>query len=441
MVATSLDVGESSFASAGRHKRLLLSCFFGSAIEWYDFGLYALLAPGVFNKLFFPNLSPLFGTLAVLAGFWLGFVGRPLGGLFFGLYGDRIGRKPMMVVTLSLMGISSTLMGLIPTYATIGIAAPLILVVLRLLQGFALGGESTGAPVLAMESAPDGRRGFFASIIQGGAFAGSALASLVSLGVAMLAPDDLLSWGWRVPFLASIVIVSIGLYVRTKVAESPAFLAARKTEKPIKVPLAEVLRRAKKPALIVFFCAVAESSTAYVIGFFGYQYALTVLHLDRTVLLTGTLGGALTGLCFGPVVGMLADRIGRRPIIGAAFVIGALYYAFGFYQLLGSGNNFLVFLAFVMASGLLNPLSLSVEGSFYAELFDDTRLRYTGVSLGRQIGTAVGGLTPTIAQSLLSATGTLISVIAMYAGLCAIALCAILWAHETKDRSLYRRVQ
>jgi len=223
--------------------------FLGTTIEWYDFLLYGFLAPLVFDRLFFPRLDPLIGTIAVFGVFAIGFAARPIGGLFFGHFGDRIGRKPIMVTTLTLMGAATTLIGLVPTHAQIGIAAPLILVCLRFVQGFALGGESAAGPLLAMESAPGHRRGLFAAIVATGAAAGTVLGALAAFAVGALPEEQLVSWGWRLPFLASAAIFAIGLYVRLKVAESPVFEAAIASEQPARVPLLSVLKHRKTPAI------------------------------------------------------------------------------------------------------------------------------------------------------------------------------------------------
>src|SRR5262245_50495504 len=227
------------------HRRMLVSCFLGTTIEWYDFLVYGFLAPLAFNGLFFPALSPLAGSIAVFGVFAVGFAARPLGGVFFAHFGDRIGRKPIMVSTLVLMGGSTTAMGLTPTYGQVGIAAPITLVCLRFLQGFSLGGESAAGPLLAMESAPGNTRGLFAALVSSGAAAGTVLGALAAFAVGTLPREQLLSWGWRAPFLASALIFGISFYVRMKVEESPAFQRAVQRAAPERVPLLSVLQRCK----------------------------------------------------------------------------------------------------------------------------------------------------------------------------------------------------
>ena len=242
---------------------MLVSCFLGTTIEWYDFLVYGFLAPLAFNGLFFPALSPVAGTIAVFQVFAVGFVARPIGGVFFAHFGDRVGRKPITVSTLILMGASTTAMGLTPTYAQIGIAAPVVLVCLRFLQGFSLGGESAAGPLLAMESAPGNTRGLFAALVSSGAAAGTVVGALAVFAVGALPREQLLSWGWRVPFLASAFIFAISFYVRMKVEESPAFQRAVQKAAPERVPLLAVLKRYKTATVQVLLCAMAESSTFY----------------------------------------------------------------------------------------------------------------------------------------------------------------------------------
>ncbi|HEX7080631.1 MAG TPA: MFS transporter [Gammaproteobacteria bacterium] len=423
-------------AISGPNKRMLWSCFIGTTMEWYDFLLYGFLAPLVFDRLFFPSLDPMIGTIAVLGVFAVGFAARPVGGLFFGHFGDRIGRKPIMVTTLVLMGTATTLIGLTPTYAQIGIAAPIILVSLRFIQGFALGGESGAGPLLAMESAPGHRRGLFAAFVQSGGAAGTVLGALAAFAVGALPDEQLVSWGWRLPFLASAVIFAVGLYVRLKVAESPIFQAAIERDKAERVPLLAVLRRRKIPALQVLFCAMAESSTFYFTAVFGLSYGLQTLGLPNGLLLGGVVLGNAIGIVTNPLFGGLSDRIGRRPLLGAAYSLAALYVLLVFFPMLGTASAPIIVLAMAIPGAILQPMSLSVTGSFYAELFDDPRLRLSGVSLGRQFGTILGGgLMPVISASLLAMSGGELGwVIAYFVLICVAAVGAVVTARETSAR-------
>lgn len=429
-------VGKQSVLDRKDRSKVALSCFLGSAIEWYDFMLYGFLAPLVFDKLFFPNADPVAGTIAVLGIFAVGFVARPLGGLFFGHFGDRLGRKPVMAATLILMGLSTTAIGLLPTYGSLGIWAAVLLLVLRFLQGFALGGESTGAPVLMLESAPEGKRGVFASIAQSGNFAGVVIATLVVSFVATLPSGILLGWGWRVPFLFSIVLVALGFYVRLKVEESPVFEAARTA--PTRIPLLQVLDNYKRPAFIVFCCALAESGVFYLTSIFGLSYGVKTLGLDQATLLRGVLIGNVIAIGMVPLFGSLSDRIGRRLVLGTGFVLAGLYVAFLFFPLLQTRDTMLVMLAMAIPGALIQPMHIGVTSSFYPELFSDTRIRFSGVSLGRQFGTIFGGgAMPVIAASLLAwSGGSLVPIVIYFSIVSIIAVTAVVVADETRLRSI-----
>ncbi|MFO7287442.1 MAG: MHS family MFS transporter [Gammaproteobacteria bacterium] len=432
----STTVAQARETISAPNKRMLVSCFLGTTIEWYDFLLYGFLAPLVFDRLFFPSLDPLIGTIAVFGVFAVGFAARPLGGLFFGHFGDRIGRKPIMVTTLTLMGAATVSIGLTPTYETIGIAAPIVLVTLRFVQGFALGGESAAGPLLAMESAPDHRRGLFAAFVQSGAAAGTVLGALAAFAVGLLPDEQLVAWGWRIPFLASAVIFAVGMYVRLKVAESPIFQAALEQKPPERVPLLAVLKRRKVPALQVLFCAMAESSTFYFTAVFGLSYGLQTLGIDNSLLLGGIVIGNALGIVTNPLFGAISDRVGRRPLIGGAYLLSALFVAFAFFPMLATAAPAIIVLAMAIPGAVLQPMSLAVTGSFYGELFDDPRLRLSGVSLGRQLGTILGGgLMPMISQSLLAFSGGKLEwVIGYFALVCGVALAAVLTARETSER-------
>ncbi|TGN95699.1 MFS transporter [Burkholderia sp. USMB20] len=427
-----------AFRDSSPHRRMLLSCFLGTTIEWYDFLAYGFLAPLVFDRLFFPKFGSLTATIAVLGIFAVGFAARPLGGLFFAHFGDRIGRKPVMVSTLILAGASTTAIGFTPTYSQIGVAAPLILTCLRFLQGFALGGESAAGPLLAMESAPQDKRGLFAAVVQSGGSAGAVLGALVTFAVGLLPDTQLSSWGWRVPFLLSTVIFLVGFYVRMKVEESPVFTLAMTRAKPERVPLLGVLRRCKKSALLVLCCALAESSTFYFTSVFSLSYAIQTLHQSRHLLLAGVVLGNAIGIATNPLFGGLSDKIGRRGLIGGSYTLAALYVLFLFFPLLRSTDPVLVVVALAIPGALVTPMSLGVSGSFYPELFKDARLRLSGVSLGRQFGTILGGgLMPMIAASLLAmSSGDLRWVMAYFVAVCVIAVGAVLVAGETARSEL-----
>jgi MFS family permease len=420
------------------NRRMLVSCFLGTTIEWYDFLVYGFLAPITFNNLFFPTFSPLARTILAFGVFAVGFAARPIGGVFFAHFGDRVGRKPIMVSTLILMGASTTLIGLTPTYAQIGIAAPIVLVVLRFLQGFSLGGESAAGPLLAMESAPGNTRGFFAALVSSGAAAGTVLGALAVFAVGTLPQEQLLSWGWRLPFIASAPIFAISFYVRMKVEESPIFQRAIERAAPERVPVLAVLQRYKVATLQVLLCAMAESSTFYFTAVFGLSYGLQTLKLSNGLLLSGVAIGNAVGIVTNPLFGALSDRIGRRPLLGASYFLAAVYVLFLFFPLLRTGDPAIVIIAMAIPGALLQPMSLAVSGSFYPERFSDAKLRLSGVSLGRQLGTILGGgLMPMIAASLQAWSGGSLSwVLAYFVLICAMAVSAVISARETAKATL-----
>jgi MFS family permease len=415
------------------NRRMLASCFLGTTIEWYDFLVYGYLGPLALNRIFFPTLSQTAGTILGFLVFAVGFAARPLGGVVFAHFGDRIGRKPIMVTTLVMMGASTTAIGLTPTFASIGIAAPILLTCLRFIQGFSLGAESAAGPLLAMESAQGNRRGLFAALVSSGAAAGTVLGAMAAFAVGALPQDQLLAWGWRVPFIASALIFAVSFYVRMRVEESPAFQRAIARRAPERVPLFAVLQRCKAATLQVLFCAMAESSTFYFTSIFGLAYGLQTLHLGNGLLLAGIAIGNAIGIVMNPVFGALSDRVGRKPLLGLSYLASALFVVVLFFPLLRTAESWAVIVAMAIPGAILQPMSLAVSGSFYPERFDDPRLRFSGVSLGRQLGTILGGgLMPSIAASLVKvAGGSLTWALAYFAAVCVLALGAVISSRET----------
>jgi len=417
-------------------RRILASSFIGTAIEYYDFILYATAASIVFGTVFFTGVGPgvaqvlAFGTLAA------GYFARPLGGVVFGHLGDRLGRKSMLVVTLVLMGGVSTLIGLLPTTEQIGVAAPLLLVLLRILQGVAVGGEWGGAMLLGFERAKKESRGFAASFAYMGAPAGTIIGTLVLSLASTLPREDFMSWGWRVPFLFSAVLAGVGLVIRLKTAESALFQEAVETIEKKQVPVGEVLTRYPRRLLLAIAAGISGHAAQGLMGVWALSYAVTQLQLSPTGVLNVK---ALTGVCVIAMVviaARLSDRLGRRPVMLGGNV-AAVLLAFPIMFLLGSGSVWTVFLALFLGLAVIQGFVAGPYGAFAAELFP-TRIRYTGTSMGYQIAAALGaGLMPVIASALvLLGEGSLWPVALVWIGMTSISLIAIVLAREGKDHDL-----
>ncbi|WP_160148875.1 MFS transporter [Amycolatopsis alkalitolerans] len=433
--AARTGTGTASGSVRAQRRRILISGSIGTTIEWFDFLLYGLIAPVVFEPLFFPKAGSLVGTVAVLSTYAIGYVARPLGGALFGHLGDRLGRKPVMFTTLILMGACTTLIGLLPTYSAIGIAAPILLTLLRFIQGIALGGETVGAVIMATEGAPHGKRGGYAGFIQVGAALGSVLAALSASLVAGMAEGERLSWGWRVPFLCSAVLVIVGVYVRAKIDESAVFRAATKNAAR-RVPLLSALRGEPRASVTVFLCTIAETSMLQLFTVYILVYGKQALHLDSAVMLQGVLIGNIVGIFANPLFGRLSDFVGRKVMLASSLIIGVLYVLFVFFPLLRTHDHTLVVLAIAIPPALIQTLLFATEGSFYAELFRDASRRFSGLGVSRQLGGVVGGFFPLIATSLVAVSGSIWSVIGYYVAISVISLGAVLSARETSRETL-----
>ncbi len=418
-------------------RRVVLASVVGSMIEWYDFTIYGTAATLVFNRIFFPALSPLLGTLVAVASYGVGFLARPLGGALFGHFGDRLGRKRMLAATVVLMGGGTALVGCLPGYAQIGSAAPVLLIVLRLVQGVGLGGEWGGAALLMVENAHPHRRGLFGSLVQSGAPFGT-LASVVAFNAVSASMSDqaFLSWGWRLPFLASLALVAVGLWIRLRVTETPAFERMRREAPARRAPLLEVLQHQRRRVLTAIGLKVSEISWAVIGAVFAIFYVTDRLHLPRALALQAVQLGALVQIVVTPLYGHLSDRLGRRPLYIAACVFSMLY-AFPMFWLLDRATTASVILAVVIAIGVGQGVMFGVGATFLSELFP-TATRYTGASLGFQVGAALsGGFTPIIAAMLFRATGGQSWGISLYlVALAAITLVATLCAPETAHEPL-----
>ena len=386
-------------SDAASRRRVVASAFVGTMIEWYDFFLYGTAAALVFNKLFFPTLHPLAGTLAAFGTYAAGFVARPLGGVVFGHYGDRLGRKSILVLTILLMGVATFLIGLLPTYEQIGLAAPALLVCLRLVQGFALGGEWGGAVLMSVEHSSAGRRGFNASWAQAGSPAGLLLGTGVFALFARLPEAEFLSWGWRVPFLLGLVLTLVGLFIRTKTEESPVFRAVVKSQTQAKRPILEVLKHPKN-VLLIIGARAAENASFYVFTVFLLTYATEQLQLPKQVALNAVLLAAAFEFVTIPIFGALSDRFGRRPVYmgGALFLI---LFSVPFFLLVNTKVPGLFYLAVVTAMAIGHAAMYAPQAAFFAESFQ-TRVRFSGASLGYQLSAPLaGGLAPAICIVLL----------------------------------------
>ncbi len=423
--------------SASSFRRVVVSSMLGTAIEWYDFFLYGTAAALVFNRLFFPTLDPLTGTMAAFASYAVGFFARPLGGIVFGHFGDRVGRKSMLVTTLVMMGVATFLIGLLPTYDQVGLWAPGLLVFLRIVQGLAVGGEWGGAVLMVAEHSDNRRRGFFVSWVQVGVPVGLLMATGIFSLFTLLPEDQFLIWGWRIPFLLGIVLTGLGFFIRMKVMESPVFEKARHEAAPPRLPIVEVLRAHKRNVLLAMGARMAENAFFYIFSVWVLSYATQQLGMARSVLLQGVLLGSAVQLVAIPLFGALSDRIGRKPVyLGGTLFL--LLLCQPFFWMVETRETAWVWVAIV--AGMVGHAALyGPQAAFFSELFG-TQTRYTGSSLGYQLAAPfAGGLAPLIASGLLSWSGGATWPIAVYMALLGlITIVSVLLAAETNHADLRR---
>jgi MHS family shikimate/dehydroshikimate transporter-like MFS transporter len=407
----------------------------GTIMEWYDFFIYAAAAALVFPALFFPEREPLTGTLLAFGTYGLGFFVRPVGGIIFGNLGDKIGRKTVLVITLLLMGVATTLIGVLPTFEQLGLWAAVLLLALRILQGLGAGAEFGGAVVMAAEYSPQGKRGLYASLPCTGVAIGLLLSSGIFSLFSALPEEQFLAWGWRVPFLLSSIVVAVGLYIRLRILETPVFSQVKETNTEIGIPVLEVVRSQPRNLLVAIGARFSENGNAYIIQTFTLTYVATQLGMADSVALTGVLIASAIGIFTIPLFGALSDRVGRRPVymFGSAFLA---LFAFPFFWLLNTETNVLIWLAIVLANSVGVYAMFSPQAAYFAELFD-TRVRYSGLALAREISAPVaGGIAPFIATYLLSRTGTYWPIALYMIVLALISLVALAFGPETYQRRI-----
>jgi MHS family shikimate/dehydroshikimate transporter-like MFS transporter len=421
--------------ASARMRAIALAGVIGTIIEWYDFLIYGTAAALVFNQLFFPRFDPLTGTLAALGSYAVGFVARPLGGAIFGHFGDRLGRRSMLMLTLVTMGAGTFLIGILPSYAQIGVFAPILLIVLRIIQGLGLGGEWGGASLMVIEHAPAHRRGFYGSLVQVGFPLGLVTSSGVFALVTMMPDAAFTSWGWRIPFLISIVLVAIGIFVRSRIPETPVFEAMKARGEIAKSPFFEVILKHPKNFWIALGLKLSEVSWVYMLTVFVVIYATTHLGLPKRLLLDAVLWAALSECVTIPTFGYLSDLIGRRIFYLVAPVL-TVAIAFPLFWCLDTKDPTVVILAIIVALNLGHGLMFSLESTYFPELFG-ARVRYSGASFGFQASAAIGGgFSPLIATALAGKMGGTAGVSVMLILLAAITFIAALFARETKDEPL-----
>ncbi len=421
-------------------RRVVVASMAGTVVEWYEFFLYGTAATLVFSKVFFPaSTSELNAIFAAFITYAVGFLARPLGGVVFGHYGDKYGRKKLLQFSLLLVGAATFLMGCLPTFNQIGYWAPALLVVLRFIQGFAVGGEWGGAVLLVAEHSPDRQRGFWASWPQAGVPAGNLLATVVLLVLtATLSDEAFLSWGWRVAFWLSAVVVLVGYYIRTKVTDAPIFVAAQQEAERIKATsfsVVEVLKRYPRGVFTAMGLRFGENIMYYLVVTFSITYLKVQVGADTSSILWYLLVAHAVHFAVIPLVGRLSDRFGRRPVYFVGAVLGATWGFFAFPMM--NSSNYVIITAAVTIGLVFHALMYAPQPAIMAEMFP-TRMRYSGVSLGYQVTSIVAGsLAPIIAVKLLDVYDSSVPIALYLAGACAITLVAVLFARETKGIDLH----
>ncbi|HCM9192371.1 MHS family MFS transporter [Enterobacter cloacae subsp. cloacae] len=392
---------ESTTTVLRKNKKVLIASLTGSAIEWFDYFLYGTAAALVFNKIFFPMVDPVIGLILSYLSFSLTFFIRPIGGVLFAHIGDRIGRKKTLVLTLSLMGGATVMIGLLPTYEMIGLWAPALLILMRIIQGMGIGGEWGGALLLAYEYAPEKRKGFFGSIPQAGVTIGMLMATFIVSLMTLFSEEDFLSWGWRIPFLLSSVLVLLGLWIRKDIDETPDFQKVKASGQVAKAPLRDTLKHHWREVLIAAGLKVVETAPFYIFSTFVVSYATSTLAYQKSQALEAVTLGALVATIMIPLMGLLSDKIGRQRMYATSVFILGLFIV-PWFMLLNTGTTWGIVIATVIAFGVLWAPVTAVLGTLCSEIFS-ANVRYTGITLGYQLGAALaGGTAPLIATGLLA---------------------------------------
>ena len=417
-------------------KKAALASFVGSMLEYYDFFIYGSAAGLIFPTVFFAESDPATATLLSLATFGVAYIARPVGAVIIGHFGDKVGRKKMLVLTLLLMGVSTFAIGLLPSYAAIGVAAPILLVLLRVLQGLSAAGEQSGANSLTLEHAPEGRRGFFTSFTLSGTQAGLILATLVFIPIAALPDEQLFSWGWRIPFFLSAVVVAVGYWVRRTLPETPEFEKAEQTHTVAKLPVAVLFRDHWPSVLRVVLCALV-SGVSTIVATWTLAWATGDLGLERATFLWVVVAANVVALGAIPMWARLSDRVGRRPVFSLG-ALGSAVLIFPFLWAVGQGNFALIFVFGVLLSGVVYSAANGVWPTLYGEMFS-TPVRYSGMAIGTQIGFALGGFSPTIAAAIVGdGPNGWLPVAFLTAGAATVAGLCALTARETAHVPLAR---
>ena len=422
-------------AAKPRMGRLAAASTIGTTLEWYDFTVYNLMAALVFNAVFFPSFDPLTGTILAFSTYAVGYVSRPLGGVLFGHLGDKLGRRFVLVATLILMGVATGLMGLLPTYMSWGIWSPILLVALRFLQGAAIGGEWAGAVLLSMEHGEQHQRGRNASFTQVGPSCGTLLGTgFIAVVSLWLSPEDFQAWGWRIPFLSSVLLVLFGLWLRKGVEETPLFKEMEARKSTAKTPIKEVFVDHWRRLLVAGGVRIGSDVLYALVVVFTLTYVTSVLHLSRPLALTATMIGAACNAIAVPLFGSLSDKLGRRPVYIAGALL-AVVWAFVFFRLMDSAQP-LQICAAVVVGLIIHAMMYGPQAAFVTEQFP-TRVRYAGSSLAYTLaGIVGGGFAPLIIASLYKSYGSTLAISLYVSAAVALTLVALLVARETAKKPL-----